>query len=57
MVSELSKIFEFGVNDGMLSVLPLHPHVRVFDGPFDALARGAQITYLSELSGEAIASA
>jgi long-chain acyl-CoA synthetase len=24
MVSELSRVFEFGVNDGMLSVLPLH---------------------------------
>ena len=36
MVSELSKIFEFGVTDGMLSVLPLQPHVRVRDRPAGA---------------------
>ena len=57
MVSELSKIFEFGVNDGMLSVLPLHHTFEFSTGLLMPLARGAQITYLSELSGEAIASA
>src|SRR5207253_9280874 len=57
MVSELSKIFEFGVNDGMLSVLPLHHTFEFATGLLVPLARGAQITYLPELTGEAIGSA
>ena len=54
MVSELSKIFEFGVNDGMLSVLPLHHTFEFATGLLMPLARGAQITYLPELTGDAI---
>jgi len=57
MVAELSKIFEFGVNDGMLSVLPLHHTFEFATGLLVPLARGAQITYLGELNGEAISSA
>jgi long-chain acyl-CoA synthetase len=57
MVSELSRAFEFGVNDGMLSVLPLHHTFEFSAGLLMPLARGAQITYLHELNGEAIASA
>src|SRR5437764_8318682 len=57
MVSELSKIFEFGVSDGMLSVLPLHHAFEFATGLLVPLAHGAQITYLSELTGEAIGSA
>ena len=57
MVAELSKIFEFGVNDGMLSVLPLHHTFEFSTGLLVPLARGAQITYLAELTGEAIGSA
>jgi len=57
MVAELSKIFEFGVSDGMLSVLPLHHTFEFATGLLVPLARGAQITYLSELTGEAIGSA
>jgi long-chain acyl-CoA synthetase len=57
MVAELSKVFEFGVNDGMLSVLPLHHTFEFSTGLLMPLARGAQITYLAELNGEAIASA
>ena len=57
MVSELSKVFEFGVSDGMLSVLPLHHTFEFSAGLLMPLARGAQITYLSELNGEAIGSA
>jgi long-chain acyl-CoA synthetase len=56
MVSELSKIFAFGVSDGMLSVLPLHHTFEFSAGLLMPLARGAQITYLSELTGESIAS-
>src|SRR5450432_4126045 len=54
MVSELSKIFEFGVNDGMLSVLPLSHTFEFAAGLLVPLAHGAQITYLSELTGDAI---
>src|SRR5450432_237345 len=57
MVSELSKIFEFGVNDGMLSVLPLSHTFEFATGLLVPLAHGAQITYLSELTGDAIGSA
>jgi long-chain acyl-CoA synthetase len=57
MVSELSKIFEFGVNDGMLSVLPLHHTFEFATGLLVPLAHGAQITYLAELTGEAIGGA
>ena len=54
MVSELSKIFEFGVTDGMLSVLPLHHTFEFATGLLVPLAHGAQITYLPELTGDAI---
>jgi long-chain acyl-CoA synthetase len=57
MVAELSKVFEFGVNDGMLSVLPLHHTFEFSTGLLMPLARGAQITYLVELNGESIAGA
>ena len=57
MVSELSKIFEFGVTDGMLSVLPLHHTFEFATGLLMPLAHGAQITYLPELTGDAISSA
>src|SRR4029077_3275979 len=57
MVSELSKIFEFGVNDGMLSALPLSHTFEFATGLLVPLAHGAQIPYLPELTGEAIGSA
>ena len=56
MVSELSKIFEFGVNDGMLSLLPLHHAFEFATGLLVPLAHGAQVTYLAELTGDAISS-
>ena len=45
-------MFEFGVSDGMLSVLPLHHTFEFSTGLLVPLARGAQITYLAELNGE-----
>ena len=54
MVSELARVFDFGVTDGMLSVLPLHHTFEFSAGLLMPLARGAQITYLGELTGEAI---
>ena len=55
MVSELLKVFEFGVHDGMLSVLPLHHTFEFTTGLLVPLSKGAQISYLSELTGDAIA--
>src|SRR4029078_5238347 len=57
MVSELSKIFAFGVSDGMLSVLPLHHIFEFAAGLLVPLPHRAQITYLPELTGDAIAGA
>jgi long-chain acyl-CoA synthetase len=57
MVSELSKIFEFGVTDGMLSVLPLSHTFEFTTGLLTPMSRGAQITYLPELTGESISNA
>jgi long-chain acyl-CoA synthetase len=54
MVSELSKIFELGAADGLLSVLPLHHTFEFTTGLLMPLSRGAQISYLSELTGEVI---
>jgi len=54
MVSELLKVFEFGVQDGMLSVLPLHHTFEFSTGLLVPLSKGAQISYLSELTGDAI---
>jgi long-chain acyl-CoA synthetase len=57
MVSELSRIFELGVNDGLLSVLPLHHTFEFSTGLLMPLARGAQVSYLSDLTGEAVSNA
>ncbi|MDX2021469.1 MAG: AMP-binding protein [Deltaproteobacteria bacterium] len=54
MVSELLKVFEFGVHDGMLSVLPLHHTFEFTTGLLVPLSKGAQISYLNELTGDAI---
>ena len=56
MVAELAKVFEFGVNDGMMSVLPLSHTFEFSTGLLAPLAHGAQISYLPELTGDAIAS-
>ena len=57
MVSELIRTFEFGVSDGLLSVLPLHHTLEFSTGLLVPLSRGAQITYLPELNGETIGNA
>jgi long-chain acyl-CoA synthetase len=55
MTSMLSSIFDMTTNDGVLSVLPLHHTFEFSTGFLAPLSRGAQITYLEELSGEALA--
>ena len=54
MVSELLRIFDLGANDGLLSVLPLHHTFEFSTGLLVPLSRGARITYLNELTGDAI---
>lgn len=57
MVSMLTSIIDMSTRDGVLSVLPLH-HTFEFSAGFLApLSRGAQITYLPEMTGEALARA
>jgi long-chain acyl-CoA synthetase len=57
MVSMLSSVFDMTTRDGVLSVLPLHHTFEFSTGFLTPLSRGAQITYLEELSGEALARA
>src|SRR5918998_4841592 len=55
MVSMLASVFDMTTKDGVLSVLPLHHTFEFSTGFLAPLSRGAQITYLEELSGEALA--
>ncbi len=57
MVSMLSSIFEMDTSDGVLSVLPLHHTFEFSTGFLTPLSRGAQITYLPELTSEHLARA
>jgi long-chain acyl-CoA synthetase len=57
MVSMLSSVFEMTTSDGVLSVLPLHHTFEFSTGFLTPLSRGAQITYMEELTGEALARA
>ncbi|HEY0078993.1 MAG TPA: AMP-binding protein [Pyrinomonadaceae bacterium] len=57
MVSMLSSVFDMSTSDGVLSVLPLHHTFEFSTGFLTPLSRGAQITYLPDLSGEELARA
>jgi long-chain acyl-CoA synthetase len=57
MTSMLSSVFDMSTRDGVLSVLPLHHTFEFSTGFLTPLSRGAQITYLEELSGEALSRA
>src|SRR3954469_17484793 len=57
MVSMLSSVFEMDTSDGVLSVLPLHHTFEFSTGFLTPLSRGAQITYLPELTSDALARA
>ncbi|MCA1817706.1 MAG: AMP-binding protein, partial [Acidobacteria bacterium] len=52
MVSMLASVFDMATSDGVLSVLPLHHTFEFSTGFLTPLSRGAQITYLPELSSE-----
>ena len=57
MVSMLSSVFDMNTGDGVLSVLPLHHTFEFSTGFLTPLSRGAQITYLPELTSDALAKA
>jgi long-chain acyl-CoA synthetase len=57
MVSMLSSVFDMDTSDGVLSVLPLHHTFEFSTGFLTPLSRGAQITYLPELTSEHLAKA
>jgi long-chain acyl-CoA synthetase len=57
MVSMLSSVFDMTTRDGVLSVLPLHHTFEFSTGFLTPLSRGAQITYLPELTSDALATA
>jgi long-chain acyl-CoA synthetase len=57
MTSMLGSIFEMGLNDGVLSVLPLHHTFEFSTGFLTPFSNGTQITYLEELSGEELSRA
>ena len=54
MVSELSRIFDLGTADCMLSVLPLHHTFEFTAGLLMPLSHGTRITYLPDLTGDTI---
>ena len=53
-LSKLSSVFDIDKHDGLLSVLPLHHTFEFTAGLLMPLMRGAQITYMGELSPEAL---
>jgi long-chain acyl-CoA synthetase len=57
MVSMLAAVFDMSTKDGVLSVLPLHHTFEFSTGFLTPLSRGAQITYLPELTSDALAKA
>ena len=57
MVSMLSAVFDMDTSDGVLSVLPLHHTFEFSTGFLTPLSRGAQITYLPELTSDHLAKA
>ncbi len=54
LLASLSRIFEVGQDDRMLSVLPLHHTFEFTCGLLLPLSYGCRVTYLTELSGEAL---
>ncbi|MCS6873448.1 MAG: AMP-binding protein [Acidobacteriota bacterium] len=57
MVSMLSSVLEMGINDAVLSVLPLHHTFEFSAGFLTPFSNGTQIHYLDELSAEELARA
>jgi long-chain acyl-CoA synthetase len=54
LVAKLLTVYDINNEDGMLSVLPLHHSFEFATGFLLPLSRGAQITYLTELTGDTV---
>jgi long-chain acyl-CoA synthetase len=54
MVAKLASVFRLYKHDGLLSVLPLHHTFEFSAGLLMPLMRGAQITYLDDLSPDSL---
>src|SRR6185503_1915875 len=52
LVAKLAGAFEIGVGDGLLSVVPLHHTFEFSCGFLMPFMRGAEITYLDELTSD-----
>jgi len=52
LIAKLLSVYDLTHEDGMLSVLPLHHSFEFTTGFLLPLSRGAQITYLTEVTGE-----
>jgi long-chain acyl-CoA synthetase len=57
MVAKLSSIFHLYRHDGLLSVLPLHHTFEFSTGLLMPLVHGAQVTYIEEVTSDALARA
>jgi len=57
LLSKLGAVFDLDKHDGLLSVLPLHHTFEFTAGLLMPLMRGAQITYLPELTSDALGEA
>ncbi len=57
MISMLSSVLEMDINDGVLSVLPMHHTFEFSAGFLTPFSNGTQITYLDELSSEELSRA
>ena len=57
LLSKLGAIFDIDKHDALLSVLPLHHTLEFTAGMLMPLMRGAQITYLDEVSAEGLSAA
>jgi long-chain acyl-CoA synthetase len=52
LVAKLAGTFDIGVGDGLLSVLPLHHTFEFSCGFLTPFSRGAEITYVDELTAD-----
>src|SRR5262249_52871576 len=57
LLSKLGAVFDLDEHDGLLSVLPLHHTFEFTAGLLMPLMRGAQITYLPEITAESLGDA
>jgi long-chain acyl-CoA synthetase len=57
LLSKLASVFDLDKHDGLLSVLPLHHTFEFTAGMLMPLMRGAQITYLPEVSADTLGDA